>query len=194
MFNSVRVFCMCITFALSACTSIPIASIYKLSRIDFLTTDLHLFRFALTIPDDLKPMPGGVQMDLAYTQGEKPEEKRVVRLEESMASADFVGLPSAPKGTKTYVYKLPENEVVTLNKIRNDAILAKAKKQKGSLSMGIAAKEFCANNPIPKLPLLITTYVLSSENSEYVVLTRDIDLRSDETISTSLDSLLPCTK
>jgi hypothetical protein len=194
MFKSSRALACVATLALSACTSIPISSIYKLSRIDFMTTDLRLFRFALTIPNDLKPKPGGVQLDLAYTQGEKPEEKRVVKLEESLASPDFVGLPNAPQGTKTYVYKLPQKEVTTLNKIRSDAILAKARNQKGSLSMGIAAKEFCANNTIPKTPLLVTTYVLSSENNEYVVLTRDIDLRGDATISASLDSLAPCTK
>jgi hypothetical protein len=192
MFKAVRVFTFCAAFALSACTSIPITSIYKLSRIDFLTTDLSRFRIALTIPNELRPQPGGVHMDLAYQQGEKPEEKRVVKLEESTSSPDFVGLPAAPAGTKTYVYRLPQNEVATLNRIRNDAILAKARNQKGSLSMGIAPKEFCTNSVIPKTPLLVTTYVLSSENNEYVVLTRDIDLRSDATISASLDNMAPC--
>lgn len=186
------VFSSLLALSLAGCTSIPFASMAKLSRIDFLTTDLRLFRFGLTIPNDLKPKPGGVHLDLAYKQGEKPEEKRVVELEESTSTSDFVGLPSAPTGTKTYVYRLPENEITTLNKIRNQVILAKAKKEKGSLSMGIAAKEFCANNKIPNAPLLVTTYVLSSENNEYVILTRDIDLRSDETIGASLDGLAPC--
>jgi hypothetical protein len=192
MLKPCRVFALCAAFALSACTSIPISSMYRLSRIDFLTTDLSRFRFALTIPNELRPQPGGVHMDLAFTQGDKPEEKRVVKLEQSTSAPDFVGLPVAPTGTKTYVYRLPQNEVTTLNKIRSDAILAKARNQKGSLSMGIAAKEFCATSAIPKAPLLVTTYVLSSENNEFVILTRDIDLRSDTTISASLDHLEAC--
>ena len=192
MLRSIRVLLFAFTVTLSACTSIPISSMYRLSRIDFMTTDLTRFRFALTIPNELQPQPGGVHMDLAYKQGDKPEEKRVVKLEEAISAPDFFGLTAAPSGTKTYVYKLPSNEVTTLNKIRNDAIVAKAKNQKGSLTMGIAAKEFCANNKIPSTPLLITTYVLSSENTDYVILTRDIDLRSDETISASLDHLEPC--
>jgi hypothetical protein len=173
MLKPCRVFALCAAFALSACTSIPISSMYRLSRIDFLTTDLSRFRFALTIPNELRPQPGGVHMDLAFTQGDKPEEKRVVKLEQSTSAPDFVGLPVAPTGTKTYVYRLPQN-------------------QKGSLSMGIAAKEFCATSAIPKAPLLVTTYVLSSENNEFVILTRDIDLRSDTTISASLDHLEAC--
>jgi hypothetical protein len=192
MFKSFRVFSLCAVTALSACTSIPISSMVKLSRIDFMTTDLRLFRFALTVPDDLKPQPGGVHLDLAYQQGDKPEEKRVIKLEESTSSPDFVGLPAAPEGTKTYVYRLPANEVATLNKIRNDAAAEKSKGKKGTLRMGIAAKEFCANKKIPNAPLLVTTYILSSENNEYVVLTRDIDLRSDTTISASLDHLAAC--
>jgi hypothetical protein len=179
---------------LSACTSIPISSMYKLSRIDFMTTDLQRMRVALTLPNDLRPQQGGVHMDLAYQQGEKPEEKRVIKLEEATAAADIVGLPKPPEGEKTYVFRLSTSDVATLNKIRNDATAAKSKGQKGSLSMGIAAKEFCANTKIPSTPLLVTTYVYTSENNEYVVLTRDIDLRGDATISASLDHLAPCGK
>lgn len=190
-----RLNCMIVSlFALSltACTSIPITSLVKLSRIDFMTTDLRLFRFAVTLPNDLKPRPGGVHMDLAYSQGDKPEEKRVVKLEQSDSAPDYVGLPKAGVGTKTYVYRLPADEVATLNKIRNDALIEKSKGKKGSLTMGIAAKEFCANNKIPDQPLLLTTYVLSSENNEYVVLTKDIDIRSDATVNASLEHLEMC--
>jgi hypothetical protein len=194
MFKFFRVAALCFATAVSACTSIPVSSLYRLSRIDFLTTDLSRFRFAITVPNSLRPQLGGVQMDLAYTQGDKPEEKRVVHLEQSTAAADFVGLPPAQEGSQIFVFKLPTREVATLNKIRSDAILAKARQQKGSLSMGIAAKEFCTLGAVPKTALLITTYVLSSENSEYVMLTRNADLRSDKTISESLDHLMPCDK
>jgi hypothetical protein len=187
-------FAILTAFALTACSSIPISSMYKLSRIDFMSTDLKLFRFAITLPNDIKPSPGGVHLDLAYQQGEKPEEIRVIKLEQSTAPADYVGLPNVAVGQKTYVYRLPTNEVNTLDKIRADAALEKAQGKKGSLGMGIAAKELCANNKILKAPLLVTTYVLSSENKDYVVLTRDIDLRSDATISASLDNLTPCSK
>ncbi len=186
------VFASFVALSLAACTSIPIASMMKLSRIDFMTTDLQVFRFALTLPNDLKPKPGGVHLDLAYRQGDAPENKRVVELEESTSAPDFVGLPNAPEGQKTYVYRLPPNEVATLNKIRNDAAIEKSKGKKGSLTMGIAAKEFCANNAIPMAPLLVTTFVMSSENIGYVMLTHDIDLRSDATINASLNSLIPC--
>jgi hypothetical protein len=193
MLKPFRVFVLCAAaVALSGCSSVPISSIYKLSRIDFMSTDLSQFRFALNMPINIRPLPGGVHMDLAYTQGDKPEEKRVVKLEESLAAPDFVGLPVSQAGTKTYVYRLPPNEVVTLNRIRNDAIAAKARKEKGSLSLGVAATEFCANAKISREPLLVTTYVLSSENNEYVVLTRDVDLRKDATISASLDKLTLC--
>jgi hypothetical protein len=186
-----RVLVLC-SAALSGCTSIPLTSMVKLSRIDFMTTDLKLFRFALTMPNDLRPQPGGVHMDLAYQQGDKPEEKRVVKLEESKEPRDLVGLPQAPQGKKTYVYRLPASEVTTLNQIRNDAAAAKSQGKNGSLTMGIAAKEFCTINKLPDAPLLVTSFVLSSENIDYIVLTRDIDLRSDPTISESLDHLAPC--
>ena len=166
----------------------------KLSRIDFMTTDLQRLRIALTLPNDLKPRPGGVHLDLAYRQGDKPEVKRVINLEESSAAPDLVGLPADGEGKKTYVYRLPLAPINELNKIRYEVIVAKSKNEKGSLTMGIAAKEFCANTKISNAPLLVTTYVQSSENDGYVVLTQDIDLRSDATISASLDHLEPCHK
>jgi hypothetical protein len=192
MFKSFRIIMLGAATALSACTSIPLGSMYKLSRIDFMSTDLSRLRFAINLPTDLKPRQGGVHMDLAYQQGEKPEEKRVIKLAEATTPADFVGLPAGSDKTKTYVFKLPENEVVALNKIRVDAAASKAAGKKGSLTMGVAAKEFCANAEIPNAPLLITTYVLTSENADYVVLTQNIDLRSDDTINASLNSLSPC--
>jgi hypothetical protein len=188
------IFTSLLALSLSACTSIPISSMYKLSRIDFMTTDLSRMRIAIALPTDLKPRPGGVHMDLAYQQGDGPEEKRVLKLEDAVLAADFVGLPQALSGNKTYVYNLSKDDVTTLNKIRSDAAIAKTKGQKGSLSMGVAAKEFCANNTISNSPLLVTTYVFTSENNEYVVLTRDIDLRGDKSISASLDHLEPCSK
>jgi hypothetical protein len=192
MLNLMR--CLFTTSAvlLSACSSIPITSMYKLSRIDFMTTDLRVFRFALAMPSDLRPLPGGVHMDLAYSQGDKPEEKRIIKLEESLAAQDFIGLPNPAAGQKIYVYRLPPSEVATLNKIRADAAAAKTKGQKGSLTMGITAKEFCTLNKIQNAPLLVTTFVLSSENADYVVLTRDVDLRGQPDIATTLGNLAPC--
>ncbi len=188
------IFASLLALSVAGCTSIPISSMYKLSRIDFMTTDLSRMRIAITLPTNLSPRPGGVHMDLAYQQGDKAEEKRVLKLQDAVSAADFVGLPEAPSGNKTYVYHMSNEDVSTLNKIRNDGAVGKTRGEKGSLSMGVAAKEFCANGNIANAPLLVTTYVFTSENNEYVVLTRDIDLRSDKTISASLDHLEPCSK
>ncbi len=192
--RSFRLFVMGLSAAaLSACTSIPVSSMYQLSKVDFMTMDLNRLRVAVVLPSTIKPRATGVVMDIKYRSGEEPEKTEKVILVPATTAADQVGLPSdMAAGNRVYAYRLGTPDVAKLEDIRNRARQAKAEKKKGSLSMGIAAKEFCKTAPLGSGAVYSTTYVATSEIGEYIVLTKDIDLRSDAAISASLDHMPDC--
>jgi hypothetical protein len=82
--------------------------------------------------------------------------------------------------------------VRTLVKLRAERLESKKDGEMGSLSMGIATKEFCRKGSLEKFPLTVTTYIATSETNGFIVLTRDYDLRNDKAISASIDSMPTC--
>jgi hypothetical protein len=193
VFKPLFVCLLAVSVSVSACTSIPVSSLYTLSRIDFMTTDLDRLRIAITLPAAIKPRKTGVQMETKRQFGDAPERTDVIVLEAASEPADMVGLPTdLATGTKIYVYRLPKGEIAKLETIRGEGQRNKAAGKKGTFGMGIAAKEFCKMGPLDAGPIYTTTYLASSETGGYVVLTQDMNLRSDTTISASLDHLSPC--
>ena len=79
-----------------------------------------------------------------------------------------------------------------LNALRQSVADAKKQNQKGSLSLGIAAREFCKLSDLPLGPALTTTYVLTSETETYVTMVQDFNLRSDAKTAEGLDKLETC--
>jgi hypothetical protein len=191
MFRQMILWLVCV--ALSACTSVPVASLWKLSRIDFMTSDLNRMRVAITLPAAIKPRKSGVKLETKIQSGDLPPWDEKFTLVESSASADRVGLPGdIASTTETFVYRLPDEGIARLEKIRSNVKTAQAVGKKGSLSIGISVKDFCKVGQLPKGSVLITTYLASSETEGYVVVTKDVDVRSDATASKALDEIVAC--
>ena len=110
-----------------------------------------------------------------------------------MRSALLVGAAAAVLPTSAFA--APEQVTAAINRVlaalEADSA-AKAEKKKGSLSMGVSAKEFCLAAPLPQGPLYTTTWMLTSETLAYVELARNYDLRSDDTIAAGLKDVAPC--
>jgi hypothetical protein len=178
---------------LAGCTTVPLASIPKLSRIDFMTTDLARVRVAIALPQALAPQPGGVSMQMKYRVGDEPEKQEILLLVQTRPVAGQPGLPAVDSASGTaYIFQLSGLDVEKLNALRASVGAAKAKGQKGSLSLGVEAKQFCSLSALPAGPLLTSTFVLTSENDGFVALSRDFDLRSDPDVAAGLGALKPC--
>ncbi len=183
-----------VALSLVACTSVPITSLPQLARIDFMTTDLSRMRVAIALPEALAPKPQGVVMEMKYRVGEEAEQAESLKLVESQAAQDKQSLPTDQlKNQSLHVFQLSAADVQHLNALRERVREAKKQRQKGSLSLGISAKEFCKLSNLPSGPALTTTYVLTSETESYVTMVQDFNLRSDAKTAEGLDKLEPCT-
>jgi hypothetical protein len=177
---------------LTACTSIPLSSMLSLSRIDFGTTDVAALRIAVELPDVIDAREGGVHMEVEYVVGEA-KDKMVFRLKEDVAQEGLRGLlPNPVDGRHVKSYRLRDEDIRTLNRIRTDVLARKQQGDKGSLGFGVSAKEFCRRESLENKTLEVTTFVATSETKGFVVLLKDYDLNQDATIKTSLANIPPC--
>ncbi len=182
-----------ILLSLAGCTSMPVSSMYALSKIDVMTSDLSRLRIALATPAALRPRPGGVNMEVTIGQAGKAPEKKVIRLVETTEAADFVGLPASGQGGQSlHAYKMSREGIAELEAVRREAAATRADKKKGSLGIGVAAKEFCLAGALPDGALLASTWMATSETGGYVVIARDYDLRDDRQVAESIATMDRC--
>jgi hypothetical protein len=177
---------------LVACSYVPLGSISKLSKVDFLSTDLNRLRVALTLPPEIKPGEKGVVLVVKYAvEGQKNDSNIILR--ESLDSADRIGLPADPRTQRTtYAYKLSNSEAERFEKIRQQIQSDKAQNKGGTLDISIQTKDFCSFGTPGDGPAYVTIYIASVETEGYVIASRDLDLRSDKATADLLNQLKPC--
>ncbi len=175
--------------SLAACGTVPLTSIPALSRIDFKTTDFAALRAGLRLPDALRTQPDGVDLEVTLRIDGSPDEKTIFPLVELPAGA----LPdSGQAGKIDFIYRLSDQDSRRFDEIRNKTNVARQQNRRGSVDLSIEPKQFCLLRPLPDGPLPVTSYIQTSETKRFVVLTRDLDLRSEAKTAASLSTLKPC--
>jgi hypothetical protein len=164
------------TLVLSGCGHVPVASMLKLSRVDFATTDPALLRAAVTLPWQLRPRGEGMRMRVAVKIGNGPEETQDFALRKVSDAADQLRNEVAP-GTALFAYRIDPADLPRLQALRAGLLAKKKEGMKGSLSISIRP-ETCRVEPLPQGPVLFSTYLRTGETANYVPLARDVDLRS----------------
>jgi len=178
---------------LAGCSSVPLSSLVQLIRINAETTDLAALRVAVRLPSALKPRPGGVNMDVLLKVTGESDQKTTFFLTETHDAGDLSGLSGAARpGFSIYAYRLAPNDIERLILMRAALLKQRQDGKRGSLGVGIAAKEFCLVGALPSGSLLSTTYLLTSETRSYVVLTDDLDLGKEPAVAAELTRLKPC--
>jgi len=160
-----------------ACTSIPITSLYKLSKLDLKTIDPKEVKVAIQIPDYLKV--GAVKLKISYTP-EGAKEKPVVFLLKKVR-----GLKSYEKyEQKNYSitsYELTEKDVDTLVKFRKNIIQnsnrSGSTKTNNTTKITIQYTSLCrVKSPKDKKPIFLSIYLNTTKTSGFFPLSKNIDL------------------
>jgi hypothetical protein len=178
---------------LPACSSIPLSSLPILSRIDPQTTDIRVLRVAMDLPIGLRPRPAGVIMEADVKAAGMSDRTIPFRLEaiELHGSGSLENKP-LESGSQRFLFRLAASDAVAFDALRNELFELKRQGISASLGLGIKSKEFCRNGLIPAGPLLSTTYLRTSETRDFVVLTRDLDLRTQDDVAAQLSNIEDC--
>lgn len=161
----------------AGCGHVPLTSLPKLSRIDFKTTDLADLRSGVSLPAEIRPLPDGVVMTITVNARDGGRHERSATLQEVRDPAELATLPVvATPGRRFAVYRLKPADAALLSAFRQERILMPdGKHNPGTLS--IKVHKVCRTSELGAKPIPMTSYLKTSETQDYVMLTRDLDLR-----------------
>lgn len=160
-----------------ACGHVPLTSLPKLSRIDIRSTSLTDLRAALSLPAGIRPLPGGVTMTITVKPQEGGRHERKVVLEEVRDATELAALPvMISPGRRLTVFRLSASDAARLGAFREERLLGAGQSgNRGTLALG--ADKACRTGDLGNGPIPMTSYLKTSETQDYVVVTRDLDLR-----------------
>lgn len=188
----VRVLVSAAALTLAGCSAVPLTSIPPLARIDARTTDLSMLRVAVQLPDAWRPRSGGVKLDVVTKVAGEAEAKTSFAMMEMSEARDRTGLPAPAQGSSTYAYRLSPNDAARFEALRASMIEQGKKGKRGSMGLGVAAREFCRANAAPQASLPVTIYLMTSETRSFVPVVRDLDLLGEPAIAGGLESIELC--
>lgn len=187
-----RLLACALALVLSGCGSVPLTSIAPLARIDAKTTDLSMLRVAVQLPDALRPRAGGVKLDVVVKVTGEPETKTSFAMTEVADARERSALPPPPAGASSTIYRLSPGDAARFDALRASVLEQSGKGRKGSMGLGVAAREFCRAGEAPSARLPVTIYLMTSETRSFVPVVKDFDLLGDPALAGGLASLDRC--
>lgn len=178
---------------LSACTAIPVKTLYKLATTDMMTVDPAILRAGVRMPDWVEPRPHGVKLELGMQQaGTDPISERF-SLESIPAALEGKTLAAEAKPDyQLYAYRLAAQDIPRFEAFRQTLKTKKAEtrgKTKGSLSIGVDA---CRKTELPVGKIPVTTYLRLDTESGYLPLVVDYDLKKPVDGKNLAELIPPC--
>ncbi|MCB1435718.1 MAG: hypothetical protein KDJ46_00955, partial [Rhodobiaceae bacterium] len=178
--------------ALTGCSHLPPASAYRLSGFDIRTADLSRLHAAVRLPRPLSLGKNGARLEFGIKiDGEMEEARHIFVLEQIDDEAQRAALAGeeAPDA-HIFVFRFPPADLGDIARSREEIGRLKARhgdRAHGFLSIGTDA---CLNGPLPPGALLVTTYLRPDPQTGYVVIARDLDMRT--LMGDNLPKIPPC--
>jgi hypothetical protein len=168
--------CLLLAGLLAGCGHVPLTSLPKLAKIDVRTTDLAQLRAGISLPADIRQLPGGVTMTITALPKDGGRHERKAVLEEVRDAAELASLPVlAAPGRRFTLFRLSAADVARLGAFREEMFAGPQQSgNRGSLSLG--ADKACRLGDLSAEPVTMTGYLRTSETQDYVLLMRDFDL------------------
>ncbi len=164
--------------ALAACGHMPVSTMVRLHSFDFATFDPSALRAAVGVPNVLAPRPEGAKLVVTLKLGDEPPRTETFFLKRLTAQSDLAPLASfAQPGATIYAFALDPSDVARIKDLQEAGRRARAEHPgRNALTIRIEANA-CRLAPLPDGPILSTTYLRPDEETGYLVLARDVDLR-----------------
>ncbi|WP_186417077.1 hypothetical protein [Bosea sp. CS1GBMeth4] len=161
---------------LAGCGHVPLSSLPKLSKIDVRTTDLTQLRAGISLPADIRPLPGGVTMTIVAMPRDGGRHERKVVLEEVRDAVELAKLPAlVSPGRRFTLFRLGAADAARLGAFREEMFAGPQNSgNRGSFALG--ADKACRLGELSGKPITMTGYLRTSETQDYVLLMRDFDL------------------
>lgn len=162
-------------------TSVPLTSIPKLMRLDFLLMDFQYVRVGLRLPSILTLRTGDAAMIITTkTDGVAGETVDVFGLVEDTDTASRAALAQeAVRDFTISVWRVSPEDVSRLAAIQERSRRPRTSGPRTSGSVAIQISGACAKGPIPAGPVRVSSYLKAAQKDDYIPLARNFDLRNE---------------
>ena len=166
--------------ALAGCGYMPISSMLKLRQLDLMTADARQIRIAVQMPDALEVREDGAVLEIGAERpnpDENLQERFILEKIDGAVLADMPGVEAKP-GFHLAVFRMAEADMARLAALRGKIKAWKEQDPdgtKGTLSIGAAG---CRREQLPEGALLVSTYLRTDSEQEFITMARNFDLRS----------------
>jgi len=180
--------------ALSACSHVPVSTIWALRNFDAASVDPAALRAAVRLPESLEPQRNGVTLKIGWWRDgeEKTKREMTLALKETTAPEDLAPLAGEKtSGTRLYAYRVDPVDYAAIRARQHEYLEEKARspgKTHGSFGVGAEA---CRRGDFPQGPLLTTTYLRTQPSGAYLTVLKNLDMREAATKEKPLDELVP---
>lgn len=175
--------------ALTGCGHMPVTSMVKLAQVDFQTTDPDKLRVALKLPRVLKAHAERTVLRITVGLADGAGEARNFALR-AVSEGDAL-MDEVDAGTEISTYALATRDVAELRMFRS-ALMQRQKKGAGGSLTIVVQPDACRTAPPPEGPIRFSTFLKTSETGGYVVLARDVDLRTVDPTQDIVAKIPPC--
>ena len=188
-----RVLALSSVLLLTGCGHVPVSTMWALRNFDSLSVDPAHLRAAVRLPRAFQPRPGGVKVVATWGRKGVPEsEKKIeIALQETSLSSEGPALAREIRhGAYLQVYRVAPDDVPRLRALQAEIARAKAEKRADHGSLGVGA-DACRIDDLPDGPILMTTFLKTSDETGWLTVLKDIDLRTAVTKERSLEEIVP---
>jgi len=189
-----RLSALALAAALSACSHVPVSTLWALRNFDAASVDPAALRAAVRLPESFEPQRGGVTLKIGWWRNGEENAKREMTfaLKETTSPEDVAPLAGEKKaGTHIYAYRVDPADFAAIRARQKEFLEEKVRnpgKTHGSFGVGAEA---CRRGDFPEGPLLTTTYLRTQPTGAYLTVLKNLDMREAATTEKPLDKLVP---
>ncbi len=184
---------------ISACSAIPLKTMYHLATTDLMTVDPAYLSAATRVPSGLRESKKGVKMTFSSWLGEKKKNAKVleIKLEKVTDKEKLLSIKALEKTSyTTLLYRISAKDVERIKAFRQQH---KKRKQaygdnmQGSFTIGVS---YCRAGKLSDKPILVSTWLKVGKDTGLLPLIIDHDMQEDlKKNDKSIDKILPlCNK
>ncbi|WP_292529617.1 hypothetical protein [Methylocystis sp.] len=180
--------------AMSACSHVPVSTMWALRNFDAASVDPAALRAAVRLPETFEPQRGGVTLKIGWWRDgeENAKHEMIFALKETTAPEDVAPLAGEKTaGTRIYAFRVDPADYAAIRARQEEFREEKARdpgKTHGSFGVGADA---CRRGDFPTGPLLTTTYLRTEPSGPYLTVLKNLNMREAATKEKPLDALVP---
>jgi hypothetical protein len=154
-----------------ACTSIPISSMYSLSKIDPMTADPEQIRVAIRVDDSVNATRGSAQIVTTYQSedGSIDEEHTFDVQMTSVQKLTAKLLKGTLPGEKVTVMSLTAADAATMRGFQQRVFESQKAEVKATGSFSLRFGQLCLDRDLPEGDVPLTLFLKTQTNEDYIV-------------------------